>query len=312
MKPATRHGCLALAYLLTLPAGPLFAQTGKDKPGKDKPAPQKPPEPKIDPAKLAKQKTAATANWKRIVDDSPQEIETDHLILLAPAATKNVREVGAFLEKAYAQAATALKLKPEESWPGKLTVYVVGERAQYKSFMRSVIRKQAEEDDRGGFLNEGETPAVVGGPKVNPRDLTSEQEAASQIGQALISQKAKTRLPEWLTAGFGRATLLRVSPPSVYTGEKRTALALVLKKKRTARDVYTGSEAILAPEAAVLRGMLVDFLAYSGATSKFAEFVTGFRARDKKMPNPTTETALNRADITPERLEAGWKIWLAR
>jgi hypothetical protein len=312
MKPTTRYGCLALALLLTLAAGPLFAQTEKDKLGKDKPAPQSPPEAKPDPAKVAKQKAASAANWKRIVEEEPKQTETDHLIILAPAATKNIAEVGAYLEKAYAQAAGALKPTPEEMWPGKLTIYLVAERSQYKSAMRSVIRKQAEEDDRGGFQIEGEAPAAVGGPPVNARDLKIEQEAANQIAQALLAQKAKTRPPEWLVAGFGRATLLRVSPAAVYAREKQVALILVLKQKRTARDVYSGSEAILAPEAAVLRGMLVYFLAYSGATQKFPEFVTGFRIRDKKMPNPTTETALTRADVTPERLEAGWRAWLAR
>jgi hypothetical protein len=306
------RGCFALAFLLTFLASHIFAQTAKDKPGKDKPASPKPAEAKPDPAKVAKQKQAATAHWKRIVEESPKQFEAEHLLLFAPASSKDLAETAAFLERAYGLAAQALKLSTDERWPGKLTVFLLSDGAQYKSFMRSVLRKRPEEDDRGGFQIEGELPAVVAGPPVNALDLKPEQEAASQIAQALIRQKAKTKLPEWLGFGFGRATVLRSGTPAVYDAEKRKALLLVARKKRTSREVWMGSDALLAGEAAVLRGVLVDFLAYSGATQKFPDFVTGYRAREKKMPNPTTETAFSRADINADTLEKAWRAWLAR
>src|SRR5262249_54949045 len=161
--------------------------------------------------KVVKQKAAAEGNWKRIVEEAPQQLESAHLLILAPKATKNLTDIAAYLEKAYGQAAKALKLAPGESWPGKFTVYLVEDRGQYKSCMRSVIRKQAEEDDRGGFQVEGDFPSAVAAPPANALDLKVEQEAANQIAQAALAQKAKTRLPEWLVLGFGRATVLRVS-----------------------------------------------------------------------------------------------------
>jgi hypothetical protein len=298
--------------LLTIHSGNLFAQAGKDKPAKDKPAPQKPAEIKPDPARVAQQKKEAELNWKRTVEEAPQQLETDHLLIFAPKATKNLNETGPALEKAYDLAFKALKPAADEVWPGKLTVYLVNERGHYKSFMRSVLRKQAEEDDRGGYQIEGDAPCAVAGPPVSGQELKVDQEAVNQIAQALIAQKAKAKLPEWLVLGFGRATLLHSVPRGVYAKEKQTARVLVAKKKRTSREVWTGSEALLAGEAAVLRGSLVDFLAYSGITQRFPDLVTGFRVRDKKILNPTTENAFSRADINADTLETAWRAWLAR
>jgi hypothetical protein len=312
MKHPAYRGSIAPLILLTLLTGNLFAQTAKDKPGKDKQPPQKPADAKPDPAKVAKQKQTGVSHWKRIVEETPQQFEGDHLLVLAPAASKNLPELGAYLEKVYGLAARALKLSTDERWTGKLTVFLVNEPSHFKSFMRSVIRKRAEEDDRGGFQLEGDFPAVVASPPMNALELKTEQEASSQIAQALIRQKAQVKLPDWLTLGFGRATVLRSGTPAVYASEKRKAVVLVLAKKRTSRDVWMGSDALLAGEAAILRGILVDFLAYSGATQKFPELVSGYRPRDNKMPNPTTETAFTRADFNADSLEKAWRAWLAR
>jgi hypothetical protein len=312
MNPTTCRGGLALAILLTFLTGQLFAQTPKDKPAKDKQPPEKMAEPKPDPAKVAKQKKEAAAHWKRIVEESPQQFESDHLLIVAPGSTKNLPQMATYLEKAYDLAAKALKMEAGELWPGKLTVYLVNDRGQYKSFMRSVIKKQAEEDDRGGFQNEGEAPTAVGGPPVNALDLKVEQEAANQVAQALLAQKAKAKVPDWVILGFGRATVLRAGSPATYAREKQAVRILVIKKKRTSREIWTGSENIKIAEAAILRGSLVDFLAYGGVTQRFPDFVTGYRVRDKKNLNPTTENAFSRADINPETLEAGWRAWLAR
>jgi hypothetical protein len=312
MKYPARSGLFISTILLTFLTGQLFAQAEKDKPGKDKQTSKKPADTKPDPAKVSKQKRSAASSWKRIVEEAPQQTESDHLLIFASASNKNLAETTAYLEKAYALAANALKLSGDERWPGKLTVFLVNEGPQYKSFMRSVIHKRPEEDDRGGFQVDGELPSVVAGPPVNALDLKTEQEAASQIAQAVLAQKAKVKLPEWLVLGFGRATVLRSGTPAVYAAEKRKAVILVATKKRTSRDVWMRSDALLAGEAAILRGSLVDFLAYSGVTQKFPEFVTGYLARDKKMPNPTTETAFTRADINPDTLEKAWRAWLAR
>jgi hypothetical protein len=311
MDLLTRRGFLAMAILLTFLPLRMFAQDAKDKPAKDKPGQEKIVDAPVDPAKVAPQKAAALANWKRIVEDAPQLLETANLLIVAPSATKTLSQTGASLEKAYAVAYKALKLSRDELWPGKMTVYLVPERAQYQSFMRSVIRRRAEEDDRGGFLNEGDLPTVVAGPPVNERDFKVEQEAVSQISQALLTQKAKVKVPDWLVLGFGRATVFRVGSQTAHSREKQRALALLIKNKRTSRDVWMGSEALLIDEAAILRGSLVEFLAYGGVTHRFADFVTGYRMRDKKILNPTTQTAFTRADINAETLEQGWRVWLA-
>src|SRR5205823_1948428 len=81
---------------------------------------------------------------------------------------------------------------------------------------------------------------------------------------ARMVKKAGGAAPAWLQQGFGRATVLQSLPKNEVAAEHGRAKVLVVNNKRTARDIYTG--ALGADESAVLRGSLIEYLAYSGKT----------------------------------------------
>src|SRR5262249_40677189 len=149
-----------------------------------------------------------------------------------------------------------------EPWPGKLTVFLFPERPLLVTFIRGVERRRPEEDDFGSFVVRSDNPHAAAGPGKSKLDPTVEQQAGEQMAAALLAARAGAGLPDWLLAGFGRATWVKTLAPRELIGERKKALAWVTGRKRTAADVYNST--LPAAEAPVLRASLVEYLAYSG------------------------------------------------
>src|SRR5947209_9989573 len=84
--------------------------------------------------KLAAQKKQAEANWATAEGGEMATLETVHLLIYAPKAMeKNLKDVGAYLEKHYARAADVLGYDAKNPpWEGKLAVYLFAEREQFQ------------------------------------------------------------------------------------------------------------------------------------------------------------------------------------
>jgi len=249
MSRSTRRGCLALALLLTFPAGQLFAQTPKDKPaaaktGRDQGRSRQGRQAKTDrrgPLETYRRGGAATIRGRTSADRGPggEQESCRHRGL----SRKGIQfggpgpQVGAGREVA----------GEIDGLPGQRTEHSTSRSCA--AYSASGPRKTTAAASRS---KENSRPPWAA-RRSGRWNLKTEQEAVSQIAQSLLAQKAKARLPEWLVFGFGRATVLHVSPAAVYAAEKRKARILVIAKKRTSKEIWMGSDALLAGEAAVLR-----------------------------------------------------------
>jgi hypothetical protein len=283
-----------LSWLLLLCLPVLFAQTAA--PGEK------------DAGPVTEQRKAAFTNWKRAFDKDkpPSSQETAHLLLYGKVPGKTLKQVGVVLEKSFSAATKALALEKRDFWPGKLTVYLVPERADYAAFIRRIERRYPDEGEHGSAAIRRDQPHAVAGPPLGAFDLPLEGEAAAQVGIALLKKKAGETVPEWVRQGFGRATYLQTLPASTRSSERRKVLALVLAKQRKAWDVWGPLDDTEGP---LLRGSLMDYLAYSGRTARFLPFVQGFRPSEKRA-EPTTADALKAAGITNDGLNRVWRRWL--
>jgi hypothetical protein len=256
---------------------------------------------------LIEQRRAGVANWQRAFDKGePPHHETANLLLYGTAPGKNLKEVGTLLEKDFAAAKKALALGKNDLWPGKLTVYLVADRAAYAAFIRRIEKRYPEEGEAGSASVRRDQPHVVAGPPQGPLDPPVEGQAGAQVGVALLKKKAGEGVPEWVRAGFGRATYLQTAPARERAAERRLVLSQVVQKGRAVQDAWG---ALDDPAAPALRASVIEYLAYSGRTKRFVPFVLGFRPEEGKQ-EPTTADALKAAEIAPAQLNQLWQRWL--
>ena len=118
-----------------------------------------------------------------------------------------------------------------------------------------------------------------------------------------------TPLPDWLISGFGRATYYRTMPKDPATlADRRLAYDSVAKRKRTAKDVWSGK--VEMDEAAALYGALADFFIYGPGSPRVDKFLNAFKL-EEDMEKKTTEQAIEAAGMKQELIEQTWRGWVA-
>lgn len=261
-------------------------------------------------AVVAKQHEKALANWKALfASETPPSQETAHFLLYGTAPGKQLKEIGAGLERQHALAVKALDMEKAEPWPGKLAVYFWPERANYISFVRTVEKRKAGEDETACFDVDGDEPHVIAGPPLLKLDLPLDGQAGENMAAALMSKKSKIAvIPAWVMNAFGRATVYRTTGGASLTAEHRRAYNLVVQKKKTLKDVIAGA-GLSDEENLVLRASVLEYLAYSGRSTRFVPFIKGFEPNEA-MAEPTVEAALESANIPLEKLDQAWQTWV--
>ena len=264
-------------------------------------------------ALLAQQKKQAEANWTLVDAGESAHLETDHFLLYAPKALeKKLKDAGTLLENQYKTAREALKFPEKtEPWKGKVTVYLFAERAQYGSFVRRVEQRRFESGDVSSRVATDDKLLVACSPPVNKWDWPVEAQAAAEVASLMQQRRCglSTILPDWLDAGFGRATYYRTMPKDALTlADRRQAAAVAAQKKLMAKDVWTGP--LDADEAAALGGALADFFAYGPGAMQFEKLLEGFKP-EENIEKKTIDQAIDKTRINKEKIEPQWKSWVA-
>ena len=267
-----------------------------------------------DAEKLAAQKKQAEANWSAVEAGESATVETAHFLIYAPKEMeKNLKLIGASVEKHYAEAAKPLGYDAKKSpWVGKLTVYLFGDREHFQAFVRRVEKRRLVAGETSTHAVDGDMLHVAAGPPQAKEDSSAEVQVGQQVATAMLQLKAgaKIELPEWLLVGFGRATHYRVAPQDKsVVADRKLARDVVANRKRTAKMVYDGS--LDVEEAPALSGALAELLAYGPGTQKFVAFVDGFKPTDEAGTATKTADALDAAGLKADRLETSWKAWVA-
>src|SRR5262249_9474575 len=144
-------------------------------------------------------------------------------------------------------------------------------------------------------------------PPAGKGGMPVEMAAGEQVAALLLTRKAgrATPLPDWLVAGFGRATTYRAAPlAKVVQVERRLAKTLARTKK--AFDGWEGT--LEAEQQSALQGSVADFLAYGVGSAKFGKFVEGFRPMDGETARKAQ--AVEAAGWKLGNIERLWKTWV--
>jgi hypothetical protein len=265
------------------------------------------PAARADDSALAKQRQTADAIARSLQLSAVGSYESKYLILNATVSDAKLKALAANLDKQYTAAVKALQFeKDQPPWPGKLAVYVFTERSDFRSFVRQIEKRSADEAESGCFRLADETPHAAAGPGKGRDAATTETQAGYQLAAALLAARAKSvPLPEWLVTGFAKATAAQAAGMSAGN-RKRAARALATKFK--AVDVWNEMTPLEARQ--VLAASVADFLFYGKGVTKPADFLNGFRPDDER-PVKTGVDALAAAKLSPEQFEAAYRRWLA-
>jgi hypothetical protein len=260
-------------------------------------------------------KKKAEANWEAIGGAKPTVQESKHFFIVAPEAlSKRLKEMGELLEKHHDKAKEALQFDVKEAdkgevLPGKVVVYLFGERDHFKAFVRRIEARRLLPDETGSFQAGDDKLHVVASPSAARQGLPVEIQACEQVASLMLARRAgvRTPLPDWLVSGFGRATYYRVAPRDKAVQADRV-VATKLSRKHTANEIWDGK--IAADEAEALQGSLVDFLAYGPGARAFPKFVAGF-VPEENVERKTAGQAFEAAKLKPDRVAQSWKKWAA-
>jgi hypothetical protein len=170
--------------------------------------------------------------------------------------------------------------------------------------IRVLERRKADEDEVGTFDNDEKFPFVAAAAGKLPGDLGVSGNAGIQLAALVLEVRSKVPLPGWLKEGFGRATVLHSGPAGPLAKERSKASVIVTKSSRTLDDIL--NSALKPDEQPYLCFSFVDYLAYSGRTTKFLPFIDGFRPDAKGNPG-NVDTALKNADTTRVELTTNWQ-----
>lgn len=320
LRPLARMGVLVIGsvILLALAHDPLSAGGGKDTKatGKDTKTTGKDtkttPKEKIDPAKLKPDANVVKAQKEKAEDyyKTVHEVETvptyesAHFLLVGSVAGKTLSGIAENLERVYVKATKTLEIaKDPGPWTGKLTIFFLPDAKKYQQMIRVCQRRKAEEDELGSFKDEGPLPHVVATVNKAPGELGPDGAACVYMGAFLLQNRAKTKLPEWLGEGFGRATTLHIWGANVLAADRRRTSAILAKNSRSVNDLNGAT--LKADEVAFLRASFMDYLAYSGRTAKLIPMLEGFRDDEKGNPG-NFNTALTNAKTTADELTKSW------
>jgi hypothetical protein len=277
------------AVLLMALAGAVCAQGDRDK-------------------KVAEQKKQGETAWKSLEAGDPSFVETKHLLVFAPKAMdKQLKAKAATLEKYHEHAVKAAGLDVKEGYSGKILVYLLPDDG-WPTFARRVEKRRPMSGESASFKAADDMLHAAASPAGK---VPVEARAGEMLAALILQRKAVrgTQLPDWLIAGFGRATSYQVLPREKFVLDDRKQ-SKALAKKKDASAIWGGT--LEEAEAGPLQGSLAEFLAYTtGGRKYFAKIVAGF-APGENMATKTTPQALEAAGLTAEKVAKSWKNWATK
>jgi len=259
-------------------------------------------------AVLAKQKQALKANTAAAQIPASPMIESANLLLCGTLPEAKLRSLSSSLEKQFSTAVAALQFdNNDKPWLGKLGVYMFADRAQFRSFVRTIEKRSPDDAEQGSQALKSDTPHVAAGPGRTPTSPTAEAQAGLELATAILAGRAKaTPLPEWVIVGFSRATAAHAAGQAA--GVRKKGARDLIRARLRPRDAW--NEAIPYDQRMTLAAGIMDFIVYGNGAGKPIDFLGGFRP-DEEKPTKSPEDALAAAKLSIDQFEAAFIKWLS-
>lgn len=196
---------------------------------------------------------AAHDRWKKAdPDGDPQRVDGEHFVLYGNLPSARAKQALKGLERNYGPLKSLLSRpgKPALDSPEKISVYVFNERNPFTEFMRSVVKREVDDDDQIGGDLKVEAPYLValdpmGGREESPAAGTrktgsrkNQQPTGPERGlDALVVEAFGTEAvratsaeaPRWLAYGVGEYLASQVEPRSGHAQRLQAELVEQLR-----------------------------------------------------------------------------------
>lgn len=262
---------------------------------------------------------AALANMKKIKIDSPTVEESDNFVIVGTIAKEKAAALAKVLEKTLPVARKGAKYDDKDTaWKGKLIVYFLPDSGEFKSFMRSVLQKSAQD---GAYIDvRTEPPFLVDPVEVVGKATDADMYAATavRVAGALLQAKGGARddgspnVPVWLRDGFGRVAQMRAEGLTAqrYTKYKSTVRTAVLNPKGAPAPMSDAWSDAKSPVNEALATSVAEFLAFGPKAAEFDKFLGGLRPSEE-VGNPTIQNGFMALGWKEQaQAEMAWKRWL--
>lgn len=299
MTPRARIALLAALLTAAFAAPPDSAARDKDK----------------DP----KAKAAALANMKKIKVDSPTVEESDNFLVVGTLPKEKAVALTKVLEKTLPVARKAARYDDKDTaWKGKLTVYYLPDSGDFKSFMRGVLQKSAQD---GAHVDVRADPPLLVDPAElagKPTDADLYANTAARVAGVLLQAKGGTRedgspnVPAWLREGFGRVAQMRAEGTTGrrYTAYKAKVRTAVLNPKGAAPAISEAWSDAKSDVNEALGVSVAEFLAFGPKAADFGKFLDGLRPSEANA-NPTVLNGFEALGWKEQaQADAAWKRWV--
>lgn len=218
---------------------------------------------------IAKQKAAAESLWKKMeFEKTPALVESSHFLLFSRLPEARTKTLSSQLERNYATAIRGLKFdKDEKPWSGKLAIFVLGDNSDFVNFMRRAQKRSPREGEVVFVSIAGDEPLmVIGEPEST---ITPENQAVYELSISLLKRKMGAGdPPDWVAAGFARATAYRTGNPNAKTRGFKTPIApfSALWSDQASAELRYATGAYI-----------VDYVAYGPGNSMLTNFLSAIR-----------------------------------
>jgi hypothetical protein len=155
----------------------------------------------------------------------------------------------------------------EKPWNGKLAVFVLGNNSDFVNFIRRSQKRSPREGEVVFVSIAGDEPLmVVGEPEAS---VTPENQAAYELSISLLKRKMGAGdPPDWVAAGFARATSYRTANP---TSKARGFKIPVAPFSALWYDQATSEQKY------AIGAYIVDYIVYGPGNGMLSNFLSAIR-----------------------------------
>lgn len=272
-----------------------------------------------DPAEVVKkQKEKAAAYCKRVLPDGTfLHVETPNILLYGSKSLpeEKLKAWGDLLEEQLGLLRKAFALDDKKTlWPGKLAVFFFDEKRTFASFIRQIEQRRPESEELSSFLQEDDLAHIAACTTPGKQDPSIEAQVCEQLVTAVFNKVVgeNSGVPGWVLPGLIQATVWRTAPNDLARKQRdldRKKLAFLVTTRRpprSAKELWNGG--LEGEELALLRGSIVEFLAYGPDAQKFPDFLKAFRPEEGK--TKSIDDGLAAVRSFQDKFDRGWANWV--
>lgn len=272
-------------------------------------------------ALVKKQKEKARANWKRVYEDQPAvHVETESFLFYASKTfdREQLKEWGATYDELLKETRKALALEGDGKkpmWLGKMAIYLFEDRRDYNSFVRGVLKKRPQDVGTGAYSLRTEEAFVTATKPTSKDEPSVDVSTADQLITAIFQKFAgeNNAIPDWVMQGFVTATTWRTADNEMLKkkteADRKKVLALLNRKPaRSCKEIFGGT--VSGEDAYLLRGSLIEYLAYGPDADKFPALLKAFRPEMPNQGPKPIDAVLATIKLYPEKLDRVWINWV--